>query len=121
MGDLPKYQVDLTSILNKKYRGYMEIPFALFSELPNYVQGQEKSFVCIGATFNQNPEVFHPFDDGDVIKRDRWEIAKTHMASTDNNDFIIHQHLGILHYASAIYTTAFCNAAKSNPEWKWLS
>jgi len=34
------------------------------------------------------------------------------MANTDNNYFIIRVHLGNLHYASAIYTTAFSNAAK---------
>ena len=68
----------------------------------------------MGSTFNESDEVFHPFDDGDVVKRDRWELAKSHIASTDNNDFIIREHLGILHYASAIYTTAFCNAAKEN-------
>jgi hypothetical protein len=39
-------------------------------------------------------------------------MAKTHMANTDNNDFIMRVHLGNLHYASAIYTTAFSNASK---------
>lgn len=69
--------------------------------------------ICVGAVFNDDDEVFHPFDQGDRKARDRWELAKTHMANTDNNDFIIREHLGTLHFASAIYTTAFCNAGQS--------
>lgn len=47
-------------------------------------------------------------------------MAKAHIANTDNNQFIIKEHLGTLHYASAIYTTAFSNAAKAKKEWEWL-
>ena len=47
-------------------------------------------------------------------------MAKTHMANTDNNDFIIRVHLGQLHFASAIYTTAFCNAGKKHKKFHWL-
>jgi hypothetical protein len=77
--------------------------------------------VCVGTTFNDSDEVYHPFyEPSDFLSRDKWEMAKTHIANCDNNDFIIREHLGLLHYASAIYTTAFCNVAKKKPEWKWV-
>lgn len=45
-------------------------------------------------------------------------MAKCHMASTDTNDFTFRIHLGWLHYASSIYTTAFCNLAQDkNMPW----
>ena len=74
----------------------------------------------MGAVFNDREEVYHPFDNGDIVLRDKWELAKAHIANADNNQFIIKEHLGTLHYASAIYTTAFSNAAKAKPEWSWL-
>ena len=42
------------------------------------------------------------------------------MACTDTNDFTIRMHLGVLHYASSIYTTAFCNLAREYPEMNWV-
>ena len=81
---------------------------------------QEKSFVCVGAVFNDSDIVYHPFDEQNQTERDKWELAKTHFASTDNNDFIIRVHLGFLHYASAIYTTALCNLKNHNPNLKWF-
>ena len=47
-------------------------------------------------------------------------LAKSHFASTDNNDFIIRVHLGFLHYASAVYTTALCNLSKHSHNLKWF-
>ena len=79
------------------------------------------AFVCVGATFNESPEVYHPFDGEDMVKRDRWEMAKCHMAATDNNDFTLRVHLGQLHFASALFTTALSNVAKSDKDLKWLS
>ena len=112
---------------------YLEIPFAIFSILPKYyeqqifneeedkIENQEMdAFVCVGATFNDSPEVYHPFDGEDMVKRDRWEMAKCHMAATDNNDFTLRVHLGQLHYASALFTTAISNVAKSDSNLKWL-
>ena len=40
MKGVPKYEALLTSNFGKTHRGYLEIPFAIFSELPNYVEGQ---------------------------------------------------------------------------------
>lgn len=42
------------------------------------------------------------------------------MASTDTNDFTIRVHLGTLHYASSIYTTAFTNLAYEKKPWRWI-
>lgn len=64
--------------------------------------------------------MYHPFDNNDQAARDKWELAKSHFASTDNNDFIIRVHLGHLHYASAIYTTALCNLSKQKSDLAWF-
>ena len=120
MKGIPKYEVILKSSRGNNFRGYIEIPFALFTNLPKYIEGQEESFVCVGAVFNDRDQVYHPFDNGDLVAREKWELAKAHIANADNNNFIIKEHLGQLHYASAIYTTAFCNAAKAKKEWEWL-
>ena len=42
------------------------------------------------------------------------------MACIDTNDFTVRVHLGMLHYASSIYTTAFCNLAREKNELSWL-
>ena len=47
-------------------------------------------------------------------------MAKIHMASTDVNDFTIRTHLGFLHFASSIYTTAFYNLSVTKSSLKWL-
>ena len=42
---------------NVNYRGYLEIPFAIFAEVPDYLEHKEKgkmSFVCLGAVFNES-------------------------------------------------------------------
>ena len=74
----------------------------------------------MGSTFNDNDEVYHPFDKGDMKIRDKWEIAKIHIANVNNNHFTTRIHLGILHYASATFTTAFVNLAKQNKSLKWM-
>ena len=47
-------------------------------------------------------------------------MVKIHMAATDTNDFTFRVHLGFLHYASSIYTTAFYNLVKKNRSLKWI-
>ena len=89
MKGIAKYEAILTSSLGNTFRGYLEIPFALFTTLPDYVEDQKESFVCVGAVFNDRDEVYHPFDNGDLIWREKWEMAKTHIANADNNQFII--------------------------------
>lgn len=42
------------------------------------------------------------------------------MASVDTNDFTVRTHLGVLHYASSIYTCAFTNLSNQKKSWKWL-
>ena len=42
------------------------------------------------------------------------------MASTDVNDYTIRVHLGYLHFASSIYTTAFYNLSRANKNFKWF-
>lgn len=42
-----------------KYTGYLEIPFAIFAQVPDYLGGgknkdKKKDFVCLGAVFNDN-------------------------------------------------------------------
>lgn len=54
------------------------------------------------------------------MKRDRWEMAKCHMASSNNNDMTMRYHLGFLHFASAPFTTAFVNLAKEDKSLKWI-
>lgn len=54
------------------------------------------------------------------MDRDRWEIAKLCFNSVDLNDFTLRTHLGTLHYATSIYTTAFNNLSYKNKEWKWI-
>ena len=47
-------------------------------------------------------------------------MAKIHMACCDTNDFTIRVHLGLLHYATSIYTCAFANIVRDHPELKWI-
>ena len=47
-------------------------------------------------------------------------MVKIHMAATDTNDFTFRVHLGYLHYATSIYTTAFYNLSKSSRSFKWI-
>ena len=42
------------------------------------------------------------------------------MASTDVNDFTLRVHLGFLHFASSIYTTAFYNLSRTNKALHWF-
>ena len=111
---------------------YVEIPFAIFAKVPDYTGSQEnrKDFVCLASVFNdtfyktkddvvEENEVFHCFVDSPVA-RDRWEMAKLHMASTDLNDFTLRVHLGMLHFASSVYTTAFYNLSRTNKALNWL-
>ena len=75
------------------------------------------SLACIGVVFNDEPEVYHPFDydeegNGDLVQRRKWEMAKLHMASVELNDFIFRDNIGTVHYATSIYTTAFVNIAR---------
>ena len=78
------------------------------------------AFLCIGATFNESMKVYHPFDDGDIMIRDAWEMAKCHMAAVDNNDFTVRVHLGEYHYASALFATALTNIAREDKALSWL-
>ena len=82
----------MESTTEKHYPAFIEIPFAIYSKIPDQ-DGRGDHFVCIGAVFNDNVEkVFHPFDGEDQVKRDHWELAKAHMASTDLNFFTIRTH-----------------------------
>ena len=47
-------------------------------------------------------------------------MAKMHMASTDVNDFTLRVHLGFLHFASSVYTTAFYNLSQTHKALRWF-
>ena len=87
--------------------------------MPNYENGKER-FVAIASVFNDSDEIYHPFDEDNIILRDRWEMAKCHMAHADMNYFTVRTHLGLLHYSSALFTTAFVNVAKNDTSLKWM-
>lgn len=106
------------SLTGEAFNGYLEIPFVLFANVPNYDQGKER-FVAIASVFNESDEIYHPFDEEDMVLRDRWEMAKCHIAHADMNYFTTRTHLGILHYSSALFTTAFVNVAKDQ-SLKWM-
>lgn len=94
------------------------------------LDAHEEKIYCLGTVFNDTfyktkkedihpAEIFHPFST-EQFERDRFEMAKCHIASTDTNDFTIRVHLGLLHYATSLYTTAFCNLAEEYPELSWM-
>ena len=47
-------------------------------------------------------------------------MAKCHIACANNNHFTTRIHLGILHYASGVFTTAFSNVAKQDKKLSWM-
>ena len=68
---------------------------------------------------NEKEDIYHTFVE-DQIDRDRWEMAKAHMSSTHFNDFTIRVHLGLLHYATSLYTTGFYNVSRTHKNLNWL-
>ena len=114
------YKNIMKTTTNDSHEAFIEIPFAIFARVPNYLGDGHEHLLCLGAVFNDREEVYHPFDDEVMVARDRWEMAKLHMSSTDFNYFTIRTHLGILHFASSVYTTAFNNLSK-HKGLKWLA
>ena len=47
-------------------------------------------------------------------------MEKCHIACANNNHFTTRIHLGILHYASAVFATALSNIAKEDNRLSWL-
>ena len=47
-------------------------------------------------------------------------MAKFHFANAFNHDNLVRVHLGYMHYATGIYTTALSNLAKADTKLSWL-
>ena len=74
----------MKTTLDTPVPAYIEVPFAIFAKVPDYVGFKEKrqDFVCLAAVFNdtfyktkydeiEKNEIYHCFVDNPV-ERDRW-------------------------------------------------